>query len=113
MSLMTFDDKREGLMHMMMSSYLFRFSLTCLNVINNISDYNAMHICLITIRSTENVAAGQWRIYRGDASPPTAKCYFLCPDNSMAYWLINVKMVVFGPMTSISQSLGNYSSVCY
>jgi hypothetical protein len=24
--------------------------------------------------------------------PPTAKCYFLCPDNSMAYWLINVKM---------------------
>jgi hypothetical protein len=60
MSLMTFDDKGEGLMHMMMSSYLFRFSLTCLNVINNISDYNAMHICLITIRSTENIAAGKW-----------------------------------------------------
>jgi hypothetical protein len=57
---MTFDDKEEGLIHMMMSSYLFHFSLTCLNVINNISDYNAMHICLISIWSTENIAAGEW-----------------------------------------------------
>jgi hypothetical protein len=38
MSLMTLDDKGRGLMHMMMSSYLFRFSLTYLNVIYNISD---------------------------------------------------------------------------